>query len=72
MCQGRDWQMVIHAFTSKACRDDLWDRHQGIKVHLLEQTGLKVHNEDLDGVSCTQQVCLFLLGDESGKEELRG
>lgn len=28
---------------SKACRDDLWDRHQGIKVQVLAQTGLKVH-----------------------------
>lgn len=59
------------AFTGKACRDDLWGRHQGIKVQLLEQTGLKVHQGGSDGVSCTHhQLCHFLLGDEGGKEEL--
>lgn len=26
-------------------------RHPGNKVQLLEQTGLKVHREDLDGVT---------------------
>ena len=60
------------AFTGKACRDDLWDRHQGIKVQLLEQTGLKVHQ----GVFGWSQLypppgLLFLLGNESIKEQLR-
>lgn len=38
-------------FTGKACRGDMRGRHQGNKVQLLEQTGLKVHREDLDGVT---------------------